>query len=522
MAVADSKNAITQAVGFYANTLGKHIMGLSPNIRETVAKWNKESLEQGSLTSSLEKNEELKDLLLNETPWVGKANEESEQKRNLAGFFDEHLMSTRINSQLTMLRSLQNGDGSWSWFEGMMGSPYITAEVAELFVRLNKLAGKQEATSDMLNAAMGFLGNELIKEVEYIKKYKLHNSMPSEMAMQILYTFALDGREQEDSVRKAADYLVSLFEKKSPKLTIFGKARSAVILSYFGRITTATKYLESVEQYSVVTEEMGRYYDTRKAQYSWRSYNIPTEVAAIEAFKMLKPAEVNIVDEMRKWLLQQKRTQMWDTPINSADAVYAFLHGHEESLDNGVNSTITIDGEEVKTSEATAGLGYVKAAMSAEGKNTLKVDKTSTGTSWGAVYAQYMQEATAVDNLSSGIKVTREIRSDKKELHVGDKVKVRITVKTERDYDFVEVIDRRAACMEPVSQLSGYHFGYYIAPKDYTTTYYFHKMPKGTYVIEAEYYIDRAGTYDTGTCKVQCAYAPEYSATGKALTIEVK
>ena len=156
-----------------------------------------------------------------------------------------------------------------------------------------------------------------------------------------------------------------------------------------------------------------------------------------------------------------------------------------------------------------------------DGQRKLEVDKTSEGTSWGALYAQFMQPVADVENLTAGLSVKRELLAPAGKLHVGDKVVVRITIKAERDLDFVEVIDRRAACLEPVKQLSGYHYGYYIAPKDYTTAYYFNKMFKGTHVIETEYYVDRKGTYTSGSCKVQCAYAPEFSATGKALRMEV-
>ncbi len=520
MAPGDSDNAITQAMSYYANSLGQYIMNLSPNIKQTVMKWREETSEQGSLASNLAKNEELKDLLLNETPWVNHADKEESQKRSLVKFFDEQTISIRLSSAINKLKELQNGDGSWSWWKGMDGSIYMTTAVSEMLVRLNALIGVQDNTKNMLDGAFDFMGTKLIEEMNYAKKYKW--DMPSETAMCILYNFSLDGRAPEGDVKEAAEFMVKLFEKKSKSLTIFGKARGAVILANFGRDARAMEYLQSIDEHAVVTEEMGRYFDTRQAYYSWCSYNIPTEVAAIEAYKMLRPEDKNIVDEMRIWLLQQKRTQMWNTPINSVDAVYAFLNDNVKVLDQREMSNITIDGKQVDTSEATAGLGYVKAVEKYDGQKMLQVEKNTEGTSWGAVYAQFMQNVREVEDASAGISVTREIRNGNKPLKVGDKVTMRITVKTERDLDFVEIIDRRAACMEPVNQLSGYHFGYYIAPKDYTTAYYFNHMAKGTYVIENEYYIDRKGLYETGTCKVQCAYAPEFCATGKALSIEVK
>ena len=525
MAAGSDENAITQATSYYANTLGQYLINLSPKARQTIEAWRNESAPQGSLDSSLEKNEELKDLLLGETPWVPNADKEASQKRRLVKFFDEQTIDIRLTSALGKLRELQLADGSWAWWKGMDGSIYMTAEVAEMFVRLNRMVGPQDNTKEMLEKAFDFMGNFLVKEVEQLKRLEKKGFkvlLPSEAALSVLYNMALDGRTLPKKVQAAADYLVGRFAAKTSEFTIFGKARGAVILHHFGKTDRAKLYLKSLDEYSVATEEMGRYYDTRKAQYSWRSYGIPTEVAAIEAFKRLQPENKTIVDEMRIWLLQQKRAQMWDTPVNSVDAIYAFLEGNANALEGGAPTAFTIDGAQVAMPEGTAGLGYVKTAVRVDGQRRLEVDKTSTGTSWGALYAQYMQPAKEVENLSAGLSVKRELITPSGQLHVGDKVVVRITIKAERDLDFVEVVDRRAACLEPVRQLSGYHYGYYIAPKDYTTAYYFNKMAKGTHVLETEYYIDRKGTYATGTCKVQCAYAPEYSATGKALRLEVK
>ena len=524
LGLSNSDNAISVAASFYANSLSHYLLHLSPQTKATIDSWRNEEGEENSMMSSLAKNEELKDLLLNETPWVGDADREESQKRSLVKFFDETTMDLRLSSAIEKLSKLQQSDGSWSWWPGMRGSRYMTVAVSEMLVRLNQMIGKQEQVADMLTSAFEYLGEQQVEEEKEMRKWekKGHRVMPSETALRTLYTFALDGRKLPGKVDAANTYMVDKIAKKPSEFTIYGKANSAVILAAYGRQQKASEYLKSLREYSVVTEEMGRYFDTRKAQYSWFSYAIPTEVAAIEAIKRLQPEDTQTVDEMRRWLLQEKRTQSWDTPINTVDAVYAFLEGHIGELGERVETTLAIDGKTVEMPKATAGLGYVKTSMTADGKQTFEARKTSDGTSWGALYAQFMQPVKDVEKHSAGISVTREIRSDSKVLHVGDKVKVRITIKADRDYDFVEVIDRRAACMEPVEQLSGYHYGYYIAPKDYTTCYYFDQLGKGTHVLETEYYIDRQGTYETGTCKVQCAYSPEYSATGKALTVTVE
>ena len=285
--------------------------------------------------------------------------------------------------------------------------------------------------------------------------------------------------------------------------------------------------MQSLKEYTVFTEEMGRYYDTPRAAYSWYDYKIPTEVAAIEAIQQVTPQDVKTVDEMRRWLLQEKRTQAWDTPINSVNAIWAFLADNTSStgLTSPTSPTVlAIDGAPIDLPQATAGLGYVKTAVDNPQGKTFTATKTSEGTSWGAVYAQFFQKTSEVEASQSGITVKREIMSKENngQCKVGDRIKVRITIETTRDLDFVQVIDHRAACMEPVRQLSGYQQGAYVSPKDAATHYFYYGLAKGKHVIETEYYIDRAGHYETGTCTVGCAYAPEYRATAPSQTLNIK
>ena len=269
---------------------------------------------------------------------------------------------------------------------------------------------------------------------------------------------------------------------------------------------------------------MGRYYDTPRAGYSWYDYKIPTQTVAIEALQQLTPDDHQTIEEMQRWLLQEKRTQAWDTPINSVNAVYAFLQGGSLTL-SAQQSAVTVDQKPLELPKATAAIGYVKTVLPDKSKS-LAVEKTSPGTSWGAVYAQFMQKTKNIADTGSGLTIKREILSAKGEkpadMKVGDRIRIRLTITADHDYDFVQVLDTRAACLEPVSQRSGWHDGSYCTPKDFSTNYYFDCLSKGTHVIENEYFIDRAGTYETGTCTVQCAYAPEFRATTKSETLEVK
>ena len=482
-----------------------------------------------NLKSQLEKNQDLKELVLNETPWVMDADNETEQKHRLADFFDENLMANRLDKCIEKLQKLQMGDGAWTWYPGMPGSFYMTVAVSEMLVRLNALTGAQSATSSMLNSAFGFMGQEIVELVKELKEAekKGHGvSFPSYKALQWLYLVTLDARQLPADVQKANSYLIELLKKDIKRQSIYDKALSAVI---FQKIDAqrAKEYAQSLKEYTVYREEMGRYYDTPRAGYSWFDYKIPTQSIAIEALQAITPNDTETIDEMQRWLLQQKRTQAWDTPINSVNAVYAFLKGQEFRLvETQKMATINLDVKTVALPKATAAIGYVKTELP-KGKR-LTIRKTSDGTSWGAVYAQFFQPAKNVADTGSGFAIKREIiasntsSASPSSYRVGDRLRVRLTISADRDYDFVQVVDKRAACMEPVKQLSGYHHGGYITPRDNTTCYFYDMLSKGTHVIETEYYIDRAGTYETGTATIECAYSPEFRAVTHSETLNIK
>ncbi|UKK51581.1 MG2 domain-containing protein [Prevotella sp. E13-17] len=520
VAHANDQCAICQATALYANTLGRHILGQNPQAKHVFETWKQENGEETSLTSALEKNEALKDLVLNETPWVADARSETEQKRQLADFFDSSLMDYRITSAINQLSLLQKANGSWSWWPGMNGSFFITVEVSEMLVRLNQMAGEQADTKKMLAASFTFMDQEILKMVDEMKKEEKkghRQSFPSFKALQYLYMSKISGRKPTAKVEEAQSYLKKLLKKDVKSQSIYEKALAAIILN-------APAYIKSLKEYTVYKEDMGRYYDTPRAGYSWRDYRIPTQVAVIEALQKLTPADTTTIDQMRRWLLQQKRTQAWDTPINSVNAIYAFLNAQDNQgiLDSpSMPTTLRVDEKLLDHSKATAGLGYVKVSHDYHGQQTFTAEKTSAGTSWGAVYAQFMQPTTSIQPGSSEISVKRELIGHQP-LKVGDRIKVRITINAARDFDFVEVIDKRAACMEPVNQLSGFRNGYYCAPKDNATHYYFDRLPKGKHVIETEYYIDRLGTYETGALTAGCAYAPEFRGQTASETIIVK
>lgn len=447
---------------------------------------------------------------------------------------------TKVNKYVALLKKLQNKDGSFSWWKGMSGSRYMTSAVAEMMVRLNAIVGRQSSTASMLSGAIDYLRQQTAREVKTMKedeakaaqkaarngkKGEAYQATPSEVALHYLYIVAMDGTcvKLKAPALNDMDYLLGKLKKMTGSLTIYGKAKAAVILALNYDYKTAADYLKSMEEYSVYREDMGRYYDTRKAYYSWRNYKIPTEVAAIEALQALDAQTISAslsassaiskqqtIEEMQRWLLMSKRTQEWkNNPVNVVDAVYAFMQGNEKNWNRQAdNAILKLDGKTLSMPTDSTTLGYVKTERIGKA-NQLSIDKKSDYTSWGAVYAEVKQPISEIANAESGIKVTRKVTS---KAQVGDKVKVVLTIVADRDYDFVKVIDRRAACLEPVNQLSGYQWGMgcYVAPHDDATNFYVDRLSKGKHVVEIEYFVDRQGEYQSGSCSAQCTYSPEF------------
>ena len=533
----DGDNAISLATAYYANSIGRHLMQSTPVIKQTMELWKNDASQNGgsTLQSVLQKNESLKQIVLAETPWLLDADRESEQKQQLMGYFNESQINYRLADNLLRLSRLQNADGSFAWWKGMEGSPYMTMSVLQTLTRLNHMVGEQNETKTIVRTAFAYMDKQMAREVKEMKKIesegKVKNVRPSELAVQYLYASTLAGRDMQQSAKRNFDYLISRLAAQNTEFSIYGKAVSAVVLAGNNHRKQAADLLESIRQYTVYKEDMGRYFDTPKALYSWFDYRIPSQVAAIEALKALQPNDANTISEMQRWLLQSKRTQAWDTPLNSVNAVYAFLDGNITSLTEnaGQPAVIKVNGQKLAMPKATAALGYVKSAKTGDNMRSLTIEKTSTGTSWGAAYAQFMQPTADVADATMGMKVLRDVLKNgakldngNVQLNVGDRITVRLTVIADRDYDFVQLSDHRAACLEPAQQLSGYGYGYYCQPKDNATNYFFARLAKGKHVVETTYYVDRCGIYQTGTCTVQCAYSPEFMARTKAVTLNVK
>lgn len=519
-----NEDALSWATAYYAHSLAAYIVKENPRIKQVFDSWKAQGGTKETFMSNLQKNQELKNILLAETPWLAEATNEAEQKQRIATLFDLNTMNSQLAVSVEKLGELQNADGAWSWYKGMQGSRYVTTQVMEMLVRLNALT-HQDADSrmqPMIQKGFEYLGKQAAEEYKSMKEAEKKGAVgirPSEQVLRYLYICALDGKAPVDE--KVNRYFIDKLSGEGKELTIYEKALGAIILQQAGKVAEARLFMQSLMEYSVVTDEMGRYFDTPKARYSWFSYKIPTEVAAMEAIQRITK-DTKAIDEMKRWLLKQKQTQTWETPIATADAVYALMAtGASDLLANTGGVEITLGKEMIRTPVDDA-IGYIKKTVIGDVMNIKKVrvDKEGTGMGWGAVYAQYLESMDQISGQGNGLSVSRQLYkgdealNESAPLKVGDKITVRLTVKADRDMDFVQIKDDRAACMEPLQAVSGFRWsnglGYYQATKDASTQFFIDQMRKGTYVIEYQVYVNRTGEYQAGIATVQSAYAPEF------------
>ena len=531
-----NEDALSWATAYYAHSLAAFIVKENPRIKQVFDSWKAQGGTKETFMSNLQKNQELKNILLAETPWLTEATNEAEQKQRIATLFDLNTMNSQLAVSVEKLGELQNADGAWSWYKGMQGSRYVTTQVMEMLVRLNALT-HQDADSrmqPMIQKGFEYLGKQAAEEYKSMKEAEKKGAVglrPSEQVLRYLYICVLDGKAPVD--KKVNQYFIDKLSGEGKELTIYGKALGAIILQQAGKVAEAKLFMQSLMEYSVVTDEMGRYFDTPKARYSWFSYKIPTEVAAMEAIQRITK-DTKAIDEMKRWLLKQKQTQTWETLIATADAVYALMAtGASDLLANTGGVEITL-GKEVIRTPADNAIGYIKKTVSGDVMNIKKVsvDKEGIGMGWGAVYAQYLESMDQIGEQGNGLSVSRQLYkgdealNESAPLKVGDRITVRLTVKADRDMDFVQIKDDRAACMEPLQAVSGFRWGnglgYYQATKDASTQFFIDQMRKGTYVIEYQVYVNRTGEYQAGIATVQSAYAPEFGGHTRGYRVMVE
>lgn len=422
--------------------------------------------------------------------------------------------TAEIDRLMELLGKLQHSDGGFSWYKGMPSSECITTEVLMHLSRLSAIVSLPKKLNEMMEKGFLFVNKsmkEIVKKLKESEKAGETVSMPSFTMLQHLYNCAISGRIVGKKNQEDFSFLVKLMLQDVHRQTIYEKSMSAVILEYVGKREQALDYVESLCQHTETYDNRGRSFKTSRATYSWYSYKIPTHVAAMEAISHVCPDRQQFLAEMQMWLLNEKRTQTWETPIDSVNAVHALLLGNVDILHEEMQTDIVVDDRklEVKTEGKE---GHAHAELNHR-TQLITFDKKSKGLAWGAVYANFLQPLSDVEANGSGMSIKREIISDKNELHVGDRITVRLTCTCDRNYDMVEIVDSKAACMEPVHQLSWFDSFKNVAPHDTKVVYSYYGMAEGTYSMETEFWIDRPGSYEIGLATIQCAYAPEFQAT---------
>lgn len=571
LAEPDDDCAICWTNALYANVLASKIANSQPKIKSVFEAWKKSGQNKETLLSNLQKNQELKNILLAESPWVLEAKSEEDQKMMISTLFDVMNINNIQSKAVKKLGDLQMADGGWTWWKGMESSPWITEYVLTQDIRLRILTGEKPngTRMEMHSKGMHYMHSQAQKDYDWIKKEKIKSKGVSYFILKYLYLVALeaqaDGKAPIDIVPKNRQTMYNFFLNKVAEVPksqdMQEKSMAAVILKANGKQQLADEYIQSIREYLTSSEEMGMFFAFNENPYRWGSLNLNAQVAAIEAFDQVA-GDMQTVEEMKIWLLKQKQTQMWGTSTLTADAVFALLaRGDNWLASEGVadlsfaDRTVSTNKPDEEGNAPVPGLNYIKRTYTDDktiDARTITVEKKDAGIAWGAAYATFFEKLSNVkDNQSKEMSIVKELyvkRVNKvsetgntdngalaytleplangAKIKVGDIVTARMVIKIDRRMDFVQLKEQRAACFEPMSQLSGYHYGggtgYYEEIKDAATNFFFYSLGKGTYVLEVNYRASRAGEYEAGLANIQCAYAPEYTAHTNSCRITVE
>ncbi|HET7732355.1 MAG TPA: alpha-2-macroglobulin family protein, partial [Paludibacter sp.] len=531
----ENENALDYFTAYYANSLAAFIANSNPKIAATFDRWKKAGGSRDALLSNLQKNTELKNMLLEETPWVMAAKDETEQKRQIALLFDLNMQKNQAQQYLDKLISLQLSSGGFSWFKGMGESRYVTQEIMLNLGRLNRMLGiKLDIQNAMITKALFYLDLEIARDFDDLKKY--NKSYDKEMSIGNMQLFYLHLRSEypEIPVHVSAQAAVKFYTAQSEKywtnLTLYGKAMMAVVANRNGKIQLANDILKSLKENALKTDELGMYWAKNTSGYFWNERPITVQAAIIEAFSEISKNTTDI-DEMKIWLLKQKQTQRWDSPMATVNAIYALLNQGSDWLASEGSVHIKVGNTTLEPTSTEAGTGYFKETIPTGnirpemGKVT--VSKSDKNIGWGAMYWQYYQNLDQIQGQGGSLKITKKlfvakltvtgktlVPIEQAKLVKGDKITTRLVITTDRNLEFVALKDLRASCFEPVNQLSGCEWKegvcYYQTTKDASTQFFFSYLPKGTYVFEYELWANAAGEYTSGIASVQCQYAPEF------------
>ena len=554
---------------YYTNSIAYFIANSNPSIEKVFESWK--TLSNDALVSNLMKNEQLKSALLQETPWVMEAQDETQRKHRLALFFDRNNMEERLNQNLKTLEKMQVASGGWPWFDGMQENRYITQEIVTGLGHLAHLGIKNihedRDTWNMLSKAIGYLDDELVKDYDNIRKYypgKMDDDHLSATQIQYLYarSYYLPDIPLKASgeMKTAFQYFSQQAEKYWLKNDLYFQGMIALALNRLGNKTVPAAILKSLSERALHSHEMGMYWAMQNG-YEWYQAPIETQSLLIEAYEEIS-ADPKSVDDMKVWLLKQKQTQDWKTGRATAEACYALLLRGTDLLSVQPEVKInlgkeTIDPMKFKDTKVEAGTGYFQVYYSgseiAPEMGNVRVTKSSEGIAWGALYWQYFEDLDKITPYQTPLKLEKKLFIERvtptgkilqpitniesemiksqqhsgESIKVGDKIIVRIILSVDRNLEFVHMKDMRASAFEPLTseQMSGYHsqggLGYYQSTTDIATNFFFDYLPKGTWVFEYPLVVNAAGEFSNGVTTVQCMYAPEFGAHSEGLHVTI-
>jgi hypothetical protein len=550
-AIADNKeeNSIAIFNRFYVHSIAKHILNSNPIIKQVFEQWKKVS--PNAFLSKLEKNQKLKSILLEETPWFIEAKNDSEKMRRLTQYFDLNTINQKLEKDLNKLLELQLPDGSWTWFKGGRGNRYITQNILIGLERLkyHKILDEDQFSKvqDAIINAISFLNYKLIEDFEDMKKQKtiiLDDDHLQSIHIQYLFALSYENYNQKNDkkLEKVLAYYLTQAQKYWMNKNNYMQGMIALILYRNADIETSTTIIKSLKERAVMDDELGMYWNQQPGYY-WYQSPIETHALLIEVFKELNTNQKNVTG-LKKYLLKQKQTQLWSTTKASVDAVYALLLNEADVLTNTQPIQVNLGDKTIRPDKKEATTFYYEKSWSeAEIKQEMEevqLKNPNKQIAWGALYWQYFEYLDKISSFETPLKIEKKLfikqandngmvlvpLDENNSIKVGDKIVSRIIVSVDRNMEFVHLKDMRASALEPINIFSSYRYqnglGYYESTKDVATHFYFDQLREGTYVFEYEMFASQKGEFSNGISTIQCLYAPEFFNHSEGLRIRVE
>lgn len=546
--VTESANCLDQLASYYTHTLATQLAQSHPRIRQVITQWQAEGGNVETLHAALSRNEELKNILLEETPWVMEAQDESERKQRLSLLFDLNRANNQRQMAMRQLRKLQNEEGGFSWFEGFPASREITVAVLEFLAQLTQLNAVEynQAEREMIIKALSYLDQQIEKDYEWLRQHNPQwaKALPTSGQVDYLYVRShyRDIPEMGNALEANKFFTRQAFANWK-RYGLLHKAEIALLAHRNGDKGRTTELFVWLKKTASTSPEKGMYWANNRRETMGFVSPIWTHCRLMELFHTVEPGTQRM-NQLKQWLLNQKRVQDWESTPATLNAVHMLLLTGSDWLDTTNRCVATWGDKQYDTAEGETATGYLKANLSIgttqPTPSTLTLRKEGEAPAWGALYTQYLQSMDQVEAQGQGLQVerklfvetleegTRQIRplTEEQPLQVGDKVIVRLVIRSDQDYQYVCLKDTRAGCMEPTQACSGNVWregiGYYHVAKDASEQFFFERLPKGTYVVEYSAYITRPGEYAAGVSTLQCLYAPEFVAHSAGQRIKVK